>query len=250
MTSGDADAALARIDRFYETLDRKTHFELLGVESDSNPDVLRSQFLRLARDWHGDAFGEIDLGDRKRKLDAIFQRINEAYETLKDPDRRDEYMTLLERQRAGLSTDVASVLRAEAMVDDALASMRRSAWLEAKKLLQDARSLNPDDPLYLVYLAWTTYMENRKSSAARQDALRMLKKATESQENLSLAYQYAGQIHFDQEEYKEAIKWWKRCRQYEGNNIEAIRGLRLAQTRLEKQNKGVSGFLSKLFGNR
>jgi curved DNA-binding protein CbpA len=246
----DGDAARARIDQFYRQLERKNHFELLGVPHDVAPDALRNQFLKLARDWHADAFVGAELGDHKRKLDEIFQQINEAYETLKDEGKRSEYMILLDRKKKGLATDVHSVLRAEGLVDDALAAMRRRAWGDAKDLLQEAQQLNADDPLYLVYLGWATYQSNRKDPNTRDAAIRHLRSALERQDNLALAYQYLGQIHFDRDGYEDAIKWWKRCLRYDRNNIEATRGLRLANTRLEKANKGLGGLISKLFGSR
>jgi len=249
VSNGGDEEVLQRIDRFHATLERKTHFELLGVDEETPASVLRSQFIALGKQWHLDAFAGIELGDRKRKVDDIFQRINEAHETLKDPDARAEYMVLLDRRKQGLATDVHSVLRAEGLVDEALAKMRQRAWSEAKNLLEEARGLNPDDPLYRVYFAWATYQEKRSSRAVQDAAIKQLKDALSQQENLSTAHQYLGQIYFDREDYKSAIKWWRTCLRYDDKNIEATRGLRLANTRFEKQSKGgLGGLINKLFG--
>ena len=62
----DARAAVAKakaeIDRVYKTLDRRDHFQLLGVDQDTGPDKLRQSFHRLAKRWHTDNYADMDLG--------------------------------------------------------------------------------------------------------------------------------------------------------------------------------------------
>lgn len=233
------------IDRAHALLERRNHFELLGLEIDSPPELLEKQFSLLKRQWHPDAYASMSLdADRERKVVDLFQRINEAYETLKDPTARAEYITLIQRQKAGLQTNVEQILQAEGLVDDALALMRQKKWSEAVSKLEEARAKNPDDPLYGVHLAWATYHLNTKKNGPK--AAQMLKDAVKNQENLAIGYQYLGQIEFADGRYAHAIKWWKKCLEWEPKNVEAGRGIRLANTRMEKEKK--SGWLSKLFG--
>lgn len=69
------------------------HFALLGVPRsfDLRDDELRENYLRLARQAHPDriAAGRADRAERGLALSA---RLNEAYETLRDPVRRAEYL--------------------------------------------------------------------------------------------------------------------------------------------------------------
>jgi len=242
--SEDPLLAKRRIDQFHAQLEKRDHFQLLGVDPETPPETVKAQYLKLAKTWHADAFVGVDLGDRKRKLDEIFQRINEAFEVLTDATQREEYLVLLERRKKGLSTDVTSILKAEALVDDAVGNLRRGRYAEAKTALEEAIQLNPDDPLYRVQLGWATYCENKKSESSQNQAIDILKQAVKAQENIAEAYQYLGQIYFDRKDYKQAIRWWKRCLEWDKKNMEATRGLRLATSRLEKENR--SGF-AKLF---
>lgn len=247
--SEDPLLAKRRIDQFHAQLQKRDHFHLLGVDRDTPPEILKSQYLKLAKAWHTDAFVGVELGDRKRKLDEIFQRINEAYEVLTDANQRAEYLVLLDRKKKGLSTDVTSILEAEGLVDDAMGHLRRGQFAEAKQALESAIARNPDDPYYRVQLGWATYRANKKSEAARSEAIGLLKEALGAQENIAEAYQYLGQIHFDQADYKQAIRWWKRCLEWDPKNMDATRGMRLATSRLEKESRsGLAKLFDKLRG--
>ena len=58
-----------------------THYETLGVTEAATPEELKSAFRKLAKTHHPDLGGDIQK----------FQQINEAYETLSDPDKRAHY---------------------------------------------------------------------------------------------------------------------------------------------------------------
>ena len=246
----ESKKARARVVQFHLLLDRRNHFELLGVPRDANEETVREAFKALAKRWHADAFSDVDLGEEKQKIDEIFQRINEAYETLTDPARRAEYVVFLDRSAKGLATDVHGVLRAEAIVDEALLDMKRRQWPSALEKLEEARTLNPDDPLYDVHAAWARYHMGSKKAENIKDAVSQLKAATKRQQNLALAYQYLGQIHFNQNQYDEAKRWWKLCLEYEPRNVDVQRGIRLINTRAQKQQAGLSGLFNKLLGKK
>ena len=248
----ESKRARARIAQFYLLLGRRNHFELLGIGREADDETVRAAFKELAKRWHTDAFANIELGEEQAKLDEIFQRLNEAYETLTTPKLREEYTVYLDRSAKGLATDVHGVLRAEGMVDEALMDLKRKQWSDAVEKLREARKLNPDDPLYDVHYAWALYHLARSSKkGSHKDAVNMLRAATKRQENLALAYQYLGQIYFNGNNYEEAKKWWKVCLQYEPRNVDAQRGVRLINTRAQKREQsGITGFFNKLVGKK
>jgi curved DNA-binding protein CbpA len=247
--SDDPVLAKRRIDQFHAQLAKRNHFQLLGVEPDTPAETVRAQYLRFAKKWQPDAFAGIDIGDRKEKLDAIAQRLNEAYEIISDPDQRAEYLIRIDREKRGLSTDVTAILQAEALVDDAMGHLRKGAFAEAKEELKKAMELNGEDPLYRVQFAWATYGTNKKSASVQDEAIGLLKKSIKEQESLPDAYQYLGQIYFDRAEYQLAVRWWKKCLEWDRQNMEAQRGIRLANSRIEKESRsGLVKFFDKLRG--
>jgi len=57
------------------------HYETLGVAQNATPEQLKAAFRKLAKEHHPDLGGDV----------AKFQKINEAYETLSDPDKKAHY---------------------------------------------------------------------------------------------------------------------------------------------------------------
>ena len=64
---------------------KRCYYEVLGVERTVDESVLKSSFRKLAMKWHPDR----NPGDRNSE--TRFKEINEAYEVLKDPDKRAAY---------------------------------------------------------------------------------------------------------------------------------------------------------------
>lgn len=62
----------------------KDYYKILGVESDASQDDIRRAYRKLARKYHPDVSSEADA-------EARFKEVGEAYEALKDPEKRKAY---------------------------------------------------------------------------------------------------------------------------------------------------------------
>ena len=62
----------------------RDYYETLGVGRDANPDEIKRAYRRLARKYHPDLSEEPNAEDR-------FKEVQEAYEVLKDPEKRAAY---------------------------------------------------------------------------------------------------------------------------------------------------------------
>lgn len=63
----------------------KDYYEVLGVARDADPDTIKKEFRRLARETHPDANPDDPAAE------ARFREIAEAYEVLSDPQKRARY---------------------------------------------------------------------------------------------------------------------------------------------------------------
>ncbi|MEM1412297.1 MAG: DnaJ C-terminal domain-containing protein [Pseudomonadota bacterium] len=62
----------------------KDYYEVLGVAKDASPDDIKRAYRKLARKYHPDVSKEPEAESR-------FKEVGEAYETLKDPEKRAAY---------------------------------------------------------------------------------------------------------------------------------------------------------------
>ena len=65
----------------------KDYYKILGVSRDAKPDEIRKAYRKLAKQYHPDVNKAADAEEK-------YKEINEAYEVLKDPDKRQKYDTL------------------------------------------------------------------------------------------------------------------------------------------------------------
>lgn len=79
----------------------KDYYETLGVSRDAKQEDIQKAYRKLARKYHPDLNQEPDA-------EAKFKEVNEAYEVLKDPEKRKRYDTLGSNWQAGQDFDPSS----------------------------------------------------------------------------------------------------------------------------------------------
>ena len=75
----------------YEAMKHQDHFKVLGVNATTTPAELKKTYFRLAKMYHPDRHLEPDMADMKEKLEPLFGRVTEAYQTLSNEGRPAEY---------------------------------------------------------------------------------------------------------------------------------------------------------------
>lgn len=225
------------------------HYQLLGVPRDATPDVIHEAFHKSARDYHADTYSDLNLGSAQSALSELFQRLNQAHETLSDPAKRAEYDLLLARQASGLPTDVGTVLEAEEIFKRASLLLRSNAARPkvsmALELLDQAIALNDADPEFHVYRSYASFRTKTVSPASAGAAREEIGKVLEKAPNLASGYLFLGLVARDVGEDADAIRQLEKALSLDAADELAVRELRTLRTR---QRKSEGSIFRRLFG--
>lgn len=66
-------------------MEYKDYYEILGVDKDANTSTIKKAYRKLAKKYHPDLNPDNDQAQEK------FKEVSEAYEVLKDPEKRKQY---------------------------------------------------------------------------------------------------------------------------------------------------------------
>jgi curved DNA-binding protein CbpA len=128
------------IDKF-AGLKTKNHFEVLEIDPDAGPDKVKDAYFRLAKRFHPDSHHrEVVLEDIKDKLEAIFIRLGEAHDVLRNPRARASYESTLKGRGRAAAVPVTAAGPGPVMMDPAEQLQRDTAALrKAEKLVEQEK---------------------------------------------------------------------------------------------------------------
>jgi tetratricopeptide (TPR) repeat protein len=85
------DTRRIEIQEAFEGLQSRTHYEVLGIARDATEAQVKEAYFRLAKRFHPDVHHDEALHDLRDKLEAVFLRLGDAYEVLRNPRIRLSY---------------------------------------------------------------------------------------------------------------------------------------------------------------
>lgn len=127
----------------YEGLATRTHYEALGIARDATEAQVKEAYFRMAKRFHPDAHHDPALHDLRDKLEAVFIRLGEAYEVLRNATTRASYERHLAASGepgtapppAGVDSDLVT-RQAEQAIRRAARSVAEEKYWEAIQLLE------------------------------------------------------------------------------------------------------------------
>ena len=72
-------------------MSKKDYYEILGLAKGSSEDEIKKAYRQLASKYHPDKITGADGSPEKKQAEEKFKEVKEAYETLSDVDKRQQY---------------------------------------------------------------------------------------------------------------------------------------------------------------
>jgi len=230
----------------YAKMMQGDYFALLNVKHEASTEEVRKSYVQLAKKYHPDRYLQDNLSnDLKQKINALFQRIGEAYETLSNPVQKNEYLKELTGKGDKKGSEATDIIMAETAFQKGLVMLKVNDFAKARVELEKAVKLYAKEPEYICHLAWAIFKDS-ENDVDRDQAKKMILKAMQMNPDMDKAHFYLGHILKEEGKTREAEKRFERAIQCNPNNTEALRELRLFQMRKPSDGKA-SSLLGKMF---
>lgn len=83
---------LARLDGFLAATRKQNHYEILGIDAAAaTSEQVKKHYHRRAKEFHPDRYHRFRTPEIDAKVEEVYGLLTRAYETLRDPARRDAY---------------------------------------------------------------------------------------------------------------------------------------------------------------
>ena len=260
------------IEEAWKGLQSKNHFEILGLTRKATAGDVKGAYFGLARRFHPDVHHEATLGDMRDKLEAVFIRLGEAYEVLRDKGKRGDYEERLGRPRpqatgdpgpqapapgaapevdepVGVGRAAEAVRRAERLYaaaseaeDDA--AVRQKYW-EAIQLVEPIfERLAGKTRLRARLVLARCYLENPNWVKRAEETLQA---AVREEPGDAEAYRLLGKLYGERGLRTRATSMFRRVLELKPDDTQAAEALARIDTTNESPPEEGGGFLRKMF---
>lgn len=212
------------VQALYERSGTMSYYEILGVDQQATGDEIKKAFVALTHQFHPDKHHAKDSDDLGKKLNVIFSSITEAYSTLSQPAKRQQYdRDLVEQASRAATANLTKEQRAEILCADGHEKMQERQYEEAERLFSQAIYLDGSNPVYHYSLA-RVYIENRQFT----EGARILEKAIKLNPMNAHYHAALGHAFIEIGLPKRARGCFERSLRIQPDNKSALEGLKKA----------------------
>jgi hypothetical protein len=230
--AGDAETRKKFLEE-YLRLKKLDYYQVLGLERSADSTAVKKAFLQMARRFHPDRYFSSPLGDLQELLNEIFSLINEAWETLKDPDLRRKYdqrqaSSRVEEKGHGKPDDRTVAKQQFQRAREALSAGDPAAAVEA---LRWASRLDPDQAQYHAWLGIALVRSERGLHEAEDH----LKTAISLDAGVADYHYYLGRVYATGGLPRRAAEFYSRALSLNPGHLKAAEGIKAVSGEEEKK---------------
>jgi curved DNA-binding protein CbpA len=213
----------------------QTYFEILGIAPDADVAAVEAAYVKLAESSHPDRFSASSDAVR-RVAEDVFAHISRAYETLRDPRSRAQYLldVRAERRAAAGEEKGQKALAAANEFQRGMALLNARSYEDALARFGRALEYNPDEGDYHTHYGWTLHLCHPTNPAVIAEAIEHIRRGIKLASHADRAYLFMGRLLRAMGKPAAAEKMFTRAVQIEPDCVEALRELRLINMRRER----------------
>ena len=208
-------------------LEHSDFYTLLDLDHGASSDEVKQAYFKLAKRFHPDRFLSTELRSLRRRAEAVFERISEAHDTLRDDEKRIEYQALLSDERVkGDRRRAQTVAQADGHFARARELMTQGEWSLAEDALHRAIGLFSTDPDYHAALGWAVYQNPETPVRVRRsNAIKPLLKALQIKPNHERSHLTLARIYELEGLLEEAARHYQKVLEVNDRNTDAAQAL-------------------------
>lgn len=235
----DPAAMRREIETKARVVEQQSLFEVLGLQTTATRDQVKNAYFDAAKRYHPDRLTSLGLEALRPETEKIFRRVSEAYGTLFDDARREEYKKTMgqpgNQESPEAHAKAMKILEAEMAFRRAEILMRKNDLNGAIAEFEAAVTGNPQEGEHLAWLAWARVAAGQMTYA---DAKGRFQEATKLSPRCARAYYFLGLSLKEEKDMDRAMSMFKKASELDPRLIDAEREMRLINMRREKQSGG------------
>lgn len=216
-----------------QRMEGQSHYEVLGVGAEGSTIAIMEAYHEMLDLHHPDRCAALGLTHMVSQAKKILKRINEAYDTLSDPQLRVDYDEKL--KRGFCNRELQNVVLAEMAFQKGVALLRQKKFDEALIQFNESCSLNDAEGEHVAWAAWTRFCNPKEEKQGLLPEVgALLDRAIELSPLNPICHYYRGQVYLAAKDEVSAQKCFSDTLDLDENHLEALQQLRLMKMRAEK----------------
>lgn len=204
-------------------------YEALGLMPDAPLSTVRHQFRNLRLRYDPGAFAGIELSrEAAAALRTIAERLELAYRTLSDFGKRSAYHVSQDIDPRTLRVSLRALFEAEALLTEAMQSLRDGLYPEATAALREANALSPFDAAVRAELAWAVFLSSRRGPTptdVKSTVSTLLREAQELDSRNEAVLRIRARVARMEGRMREALEGYQRLLAIHPHSREAARSI-------------------------
>jgi len=217
-------------------------FELLGVKRDADSEQIDRAYIAQRERFDPERLAAIGLSRLRDAAIALQTELEQAHSAISDDKRRRAYLAVLAGQARGNPQRARALIRAHRLVIEGRSALDKQQYADAIEPLKQAVELHSENGEALTLLAWATWQKGDRNPVVIERIQNQLLKAVQLAQDDPRPFRFLGEVFLAQEKWDKAVTCFRKALARADGDVDAERGLRLAQMRKERGGKRGSLF--------